>query len=65
MENKNKRISKETTDIRLVGSELSSLLGMFCFMYGDRTPVSEDTKKKAADIIKDYCDTIVKYVDLF
>ena len=62
---KNKTISKETLDIRMVSSELSSLLAMFIRMQGEGTPVTEETKKNTADIIKDYCDTIVQYVDLF
>lgn len=61
----NKKILKETTDIRMIGAELSSLLGMFARMQGKGTPVTEETKKKTADIIKDYCDTIVQFVDLF
>ena len=62
---KNKTISKETLDIRMVSSELSSLLAMFVRMQGEGTPVTEETKKNTVDIIKDYCDTIVQYVDLF
>ena len=60
-----KKISKEETDVRIIGSELESLLRIFSRVQGGGTPVTDETKKKIGDTIKDYCDTIVKYVDLF
>ena len=60
-----KNISVEKTDIRMVGSELEQLLRMFSRAHGGGTPVDEATKKQLGEIIKDYCDTIVQYVDLF
>ena len=59
-----KNVRKEM-NVRMVGVELSSLLGMFTRMQGNGMPATEETKKKVADTIKDYCDTIVQFVDLF
>ena len=59
-----KNVTKEM-NVRMVGVELSSLLGVFTRMQGNGMPATEETKKKVADTIKDYCDTIVQYVDLF
>ena len=63
--NELKKISKEETDIRMVGSQLSSLLFMFSRIQGGGIPATEETKNNIKEAIKDYCDTIVKYVDLF
>ncbi len=60
-----KKISKEETDIRMVGAELSSLLGIFVRSQGVNSSVTEETKRELANVIKDYCDTIVQYIDLF
>ena len=60
-----KKINKEETDIRMVCSELESLLRIFSHIQGGRTPASEETKQNISNIIKDYCDTISQYVDLF
>ena len=59
-----KNVTKEM-NVRMVGVELSSLLGVFTRMQGNGMPATEETKKKVADTIKDYCDTIVQFVDLF
>ena len=63
--NESKKISKEETDIRLVGSQLESLLLIFSRVHAGSIPASEKTKNNVKETIKDYCDTIVKYVDLF
>ena len=63
--NEFKKISKEETDIRKVGTELSNLLSIFSRIQGGGTPATAETKNNAKEMIKDYCDTIVKYVDLF
>ena len=60
-----KKISKEETDIRMVGCDLERMLSLFSRIHGRGTPVTDETKKKVADTIKDICDTIVQYVELF
>ena len=59
------KIVTKDMNVRMVGVELSSLLGVFTRMQGNGMPATEETKKKVADTIKDYCDTIVQFVDLF
>ena len=63
MENKN--VSKENTDIRTVGSELGSVLCMFARAHGEASQASEETKASLKALAKEYCNTILAYVDLF
>ena len=60
-----KRILKQVTNIRIVTEELSSLVRAFSYVQGGRIPATEETKKALAVAIKDFCDTITTYVDLF
>ena len=48
-----KKITKEETDVRIIGSELESLLRIFSRVQGGGTPVTDETNKKIGDTIKD------------
>ena len=60
-----KKINKEEIDIRMVASELGSLVRIFIRMQTGAVPVSAESKAELRGVIKDYCDTISQYVDLF
>lgn len=62
METKN--ITKEI-DIKFTESSLNALLNTYLRMISGAVPATDETKKHVQEAIKDICDTISRWVDVF
>ena len=64
MNESNKIIAKENIELRTVGSEIDSLLRVLKRSKDGSFPLNKETENYLKAVIKDYCDTIIRCVDL-